>query len=186
MALLVPRFCCSWFVLIDRTKNRRSSFIFGVVAANASGKSEGVPVIFGAVKITHSALAGITICRIMHVLLSELEFFFCRFRAVFKFPRDEAHLSVRCFLVVPDRARLSRLCRRWSRQCSRCVPAGSAVFAILQKTTAALLTRSPRWYRLVFTAILVWVAIIKHRPSGGQSVIWLLTPERVVVTPNPP
>ena len=35
------------------------------------------------------------------------------FRTVFEFPRDEFQLSVRCFLVVPDRARLSRLC--WGR-----------------------------------------------------------------------
>ena len=44
-------------------------------------------------------------------------------RAVFDFPRDNLHL-VRCFLVLTDRARLSRLCPAWSRLSSCRVLAG--------------------------------------------------------------
>ena len=83
------------------------------------------------------------------------------FRPVFEFPLDDVHLSVRCFLVVPDRVRLSRPVRRWPRPWSRRVPAERAVFAFLQEASASFLTRSLRWYRLIATEISVPGANLK-------------------------
>ena len=40
-----------------------------------------------------------------------------------------------CLITEPHLARLSRLCKRWPRPCSRCVPAGSGVFAFSQEFT---------------------------------------------------
>lgn len=50
--------------------------------------------------------------------------FYTKFRAVFNFPRDDFHLSVCFFLVVPHLARLPRLRREWLRACSRRVSRG--------------------------------------------------------------
>ena len=87
------------------------------------------------------------------------------------------------FLVAPDRARLSRLCRWWPRSCSRCVPAGSSVFAFLHEIAASL-ARSTRLYRVIVTEILELTPIPPHGASGGQSVtyiyIWLLNPQSVM------
>ena len=57
---------------------------------------------------------------------------FGQFLVVFEFARNEVHLLVCCFLVVPDRARLSRLCRARRRPYSRRVPAGRAVLMFLR------------------------------------------------------
>ena len=40
------------------------------------------------------------------------------------------------FLVVPDRARLSRLCRWWPRPCSRRVPAGLLLLSLFHPKLA--------------------------------------------------
>ena len=76
---------------------------------------------------------------------------------------------MRCFLVAPDRARLSRLCRWWPRSCSGCVRAGSSVFAFLHEIAASL-ARSTRLYRVIVTEILELTPIPPHGASGGQSV----------------
>ena len=90
---------------------------------------------------------------------------------------------MRCFLVAPDRARLSRLCRWWPRSCSGCVRAGSSVFAFLHEIAASL-ARSTRLYRVIVTEILELTPIPPHGASGGQSVtyiyIWLLNPQSVM------
>ena len=103
--------------------------------------------------------------------------FYDRFRAVVKLPRDEVHLSVRCFLVMPDRARFPRLCRGLPRPCSRRVPPGRAVFAFLQES-AVFLVRFPTWYRLAIAEIFV-----SERVRGICSS---LTSKSVVTPPNPP
>ena len=91
------------------------------------------------------------------------------FRATFN-PRDEVHFSARCFLAVPDRVRLSRLCRWWPRPCSRRIPAGLADFAFLPKI-CGVLTRPPRWYLLTITVA-----------SRGQSAVCCILPFRNVFT----
>ena len=91
-------------------------------------------------------------------------FFRPGFEPFSKFPRDEAHLSIRCFLVVPDRVRLSQLCREWPCPCSSRGPAGLAVFAFLPRTCRSLIP-PPRWYRLTDTALFV---------SRGQSAVYYI------------
>lgn len=69
---------------------------------------------------------------ISEVLVSALEcYFYTRFSAVNEHAHDEVHLSLCCFLFAPHLTRLSLLFREWSRPCSRCVPAGLAVFVFL-------------------------------------------------------
>lgn len=54
-------------------------------------------------------------------------------KLVFKFHHGEVHLLVVCFLVVPDLACPSRLCRWWLLPCLLLVPADRAVFVFVKK-----------------------------------------------------
>ena len=89
---------------------------------------------------------------------------------------------MRCFLFVPNLARLSQLCRECPRSCSCYVPAGSAVFAFLQESTCFFFPHPLAHHHWNTRA---------NPDSTTESIrraacdmFWLLTRESVVVPRN--
>ena len=62
--------------------------------------------------------------------------------------RDEVHHSVWCLLNVPHHARLSRLCRRRPRPCSRRLPVKGAVFFFSSNFLTCVFVRIGRYQNL--------------------------------------